>query len=295
MNAVLDVEEQTAAIVAALAGVGGHTDVVGDWWRAETANDADDSALSRSCVDASGRLIVSLSAPGPERRFACYRRREATTLPGTTAWDRLAWDGRITTGWRTWHARENASSWAHVARAVDIDNNPNVQAWHAALGAGARVYSVAANAGEMPWIAWQLDPRVRVEAALDAIGCAPAWFAVEPILGELLGGRVPRAAGPWSLAMRSDGSRWRIGTSRWARVADDDGKRRRFAATFASIGGCRSFAEGVYKVVAAAGAADLPIARAVELEFAAGDSAHIADAEFFLTVVPRDRTSGSSR
>ena len=78
--------------------------------------------------------------------------------------------------------------------------------------------------------------------------------------------------GPWSLAMRADGQRWRLGSSEWARRPEFQDKRRRFARAVAKFGADDRFAEAAYKLVEAEQGEGPParIGRAIEVEFATG-------------------------
>lgn len=272
-----DPTASTIRTLGLLAGAGAQVGAIDDWWRRSA--ERDDSGL-RSCIDTGSRLLVSLSVPAQGRQMSCYARIPGPSRPGITHWSRLDWESDLRSGWRTWYSDEPVGTWDDVLAVVDRDDSTQIADWHRILGPAARVYSVSVDRDRQPWVSWQLDPRVEIARALGAVGHAPAWQVAAGLLGELLG-RVPTVAAPWSLAVRSDGLRWRIGTSRWARIAETDHKRRRYAWTVGTLGGDRQFAEATYKVLSAS-AGQRTVGRAVELEFDSGNSP--AGAEFFLAV-----------
>lgn len=273
----VDPASSTIQALGLLAGAGTQVSAFDDWWRDLARRDGPDL---RSCIDADSRLLVSLSVPASGRRLSFYARVPGVARPGVTDWTRLDWDGHLGSGWRTWYSGEPVGTWDDVIAAVGRGFLEHIAGWHRILGAGARVYSISVDRDGRPWVSWQLDPRVQIERALAALDHGGAWLHAADFFGALLG-RVPAVAAPWSLAVRSDGLRWRIGTSRWGRLPENDDKRRRCAAVIGALGGDRNFAEASYKLLSAA--TDwTTVGRAVELEFSGSDSP--AGAEFFLAV-----------
>jgi hypothetical protein len=107
------------------------------------------------------------------------------------------------------------------------------------------------------------------------------------IIGSILGTRTSALRGPWSLAVRADGERWRLGSSEWARCPEFQHKRRRLASVIAERGGDGRFTEAAYKLLEAEQGDGAPgrIGRAVEVEFVCGPrSGSAVTIECFLAV-----------
>jgi hypothetical protein len=259
--------------VALLAGAGAVSAEAVRWL--DRGGDPGEGRLRRSCLDAGSHVIVSLPATGG-RAVGVLVRDAGDGSPGVTRMVTWDWTGAVRTGWRRLYAGEPAGTWADVLAAVGPGGRDTVARWHGVLGTNARIYSVGRRGDGPPWVAWQLDPRVLIGRALDALGVGAARPAAEAVLQAALGSRPPERGAPWSLAVASDGSRWRIGTSRWARCVESDDKRRRLASVLAAHGGDRDFAEGVYKVVAASAARPGRVGRAIEVEFALGPQPRVA-------------------
>jgi len=255
-------------------------------------------ATVRSCIDGGAELIASLSAPGG-RRLGLYARQPephpvTRSGPGCHGRSRWAWWKGGTgeparTGWRHLFSGERAGTWieieAAVAGAAAVDRD-RLRRWHAVLGPNGRIYSVSGTDGGPIWVAWQLDGRVPVDRALDALGVdgTVGRATIAGLLGSTVG--VANDSGPWSVAVAVGTDRWRLGTSRWARSREDQSKRRRLADTADAAGGDGRFAEAAYKLVQSSrpGAALTRIGRAVEVELPVrGTANRPLDVEFFLT------------
>jgi hypothetical protein len=249
----------------------------------------------RSCLDGGGELVVSVSAPDG-RRLGIYRREAEAPGGAGSHWAWWMPGPPDRTGWRRLYAGEPAHAWPDVLAAAadaraESDAIDELRRWHAVLGPNGRIYSVSAAAAQGPiWVAWQLDGRIPIARALDALAVdgRAGLDAIATLLGTGAGG-----PGPWSFALGVGTGRWRLGTSRWARHHEDDAKRRRFAAVVDQLGGDGRFAEVAYKLVAASAPGTTPtrIGRAAEIEMpVSANSAAVLDAEFFLTA-PTDRRS----
>jgi hypothetical protein len=268
-NRADDATAETVRILTLLAGGGAASSDAVEWVldRGRLAQ----SRSSRTCLDGGSQLVVAIGAPGG-RRLRLFSRVPGDRRRGVTRLASWSWDGNVSTGWRHLYSGEPVGTWADIG-AAGVDVDPILAAWHRILGPNGRIYSLDVNDRGPAWVGWQLDPGVPIGRALAALGLGGAWPAAEPVLTDLLGFRPPDKGAPWSLAVASDASRWRIGTSRWARCPEDAGKRRRLADTVSACGGDRSFAEGVYKVVLASSDVPSRVGRAAEVEFLFGPRA----------------------
>ena len=255
---------------------------------------APDAAGVGTCLDGGGEIVLSLAAPGGRRLGVFERDRRTQTDPGCSRWSwwKQERGSPAIRGSRVLMAGEPPGSWDMVTRAAG-GGTEALRYWHNVLGPGARIYSITVEAGAGQrgvWVAWQLDPGVRIDRALEALGgwSAPAEAAVE-ILGDLVPATLARDRGPWSLAVRADGERVRIGTARWARWHEDDAKRRRAVAAIGAFGGDARFAEGAYKLVLASEAnpGRSRVGRAAEVELArtrGGELGAPHELELFLAI-----------
>jgi hypothetical protein len=248
----------------------------------------------RSCIDAGSEVIVGVSAPG-ERGLRVFARVPGASGAGRIEWSWWSAEARRETGagWRRLYSGEPEGVWSEVAAIVDGDSvgGETLRRWHDRLGPRGRVYSVSAAGNSGPvWVGWQLDRGVRMDHALAACEVASTWPVFEEAVVSLLGYRPSTTGGPWSVSAALDGSRFRLGTTRWARLPEDDGKRRRLVALVDRLGGDRRFVEAAYKLVCAGADAGrrTRVGRAVELEFSTAGAQlggpESVGAEFFLSV-----------
>jgi hypothetical protein len=290
-----DIDARLCAHLLLLAGIGGDESPIQGGWPDIAGGRP--TRLERSCVDAGSRLLVSVSAP-QWRHLGLYQRVAEGGRPQVSRWS--WWKGAAASterdwGWRHVFIGEPPGVWDEVSLAVrgyawDVARTGGSEAaldvvsrWHATLGPAGRIYSLSVPETGSPWVAWHLDKRLPIDRALHACGVDGSGGLA--IIADLLGSDPSATGGPWSVAVASDGSRWRLGTSRWAHNREDAGKHRRLASVVQNLGGDGRFAEAAYKLVIAAGEDALParVGRAVEVEFAAG-SGIPAGAEFFLSV-----------
>ena len=196
------------------------------------------SREARGCVDGGSSVLLGLSAPGGRVFHAQVRR--ACTDPDVQRWACVSatpggtprrWERTVHTGDAYWAARAAAGD-----RADEFDR------LHTAFGPLARVHRVACG----PEIGWRLHPGVRLDALGPALGDLLA--AAGPILDDLHGFAVTGTTGPWSVSARftDDGTRFALGTSRWAYTVEDDRKRRRLTRWIDALGGDARHAEAVY-------------------------------------------------
>jgi hypothetical protein len=258
---------------------------------------------TRSCLDGGSDIVVSVST-ARRRRLGLYLRAPdaADSSVSRWLWWRIEADDPPRRGWRHLYAGETPGVWPDVLRTCqEYETRQGVSgsvarlhAWHAALGPSARIYSVLVPLDGAPWIAWQLDPRLAPERALAACGVSDRVGA--SIVASVTGLPAAGRGGPWSLAMAIDGSRWRLGTSAWARCPEFVDKRRRLAAAVADLGGDQRFVEAVYKLVEARQPEQVPsrIGRAIEVELPFDSAEALTEVEFFLSV-PGVRSSFDGR
>jgi len=240
-------------------------------------------AAQRTCVDAGGSLVLGVAAPGPRARHA-----EARTggTPGAAYWQGLhAVAGEPASAWRRWRtvtfAGEPAGAWAEVLDwARDAGMADQLRAAHAALGAGAGLFTASVHAAGSPqrrrdelWTGWRLDAAYRPGDALRDVGHAKAWPAALGVLRRLLGDGLGERSHPWAVLLpMHESERVRVATTIWSRVPEDAAKHRRLAEVIDSLGGDGRFAEALYKLLAGAGPEPLRgLGRALLVELEDGE------------------------
>jgi hypothetical protein len=110
-----------------------------------------------------------------------------------------------------------------------------------------------------------------------------AWLPALALWKALLGEPPNPRLGPWSISILLGGdTRFRLGSTNWARRPEGDEKRRRLGAAIEAWGGDRRYAESLYKLIASVPSRNRPhsIGRAVEIEFSSDGQPLIA--EFYL-------------
>jgi hypothetical protein len=280
MEALMSVSENAASPeellrhAALLAGLGERARPAVDEIRAAMAGEADGG---RTCIDAGSPLMIALLAPGG--RGLRVLARLAPPAGAVAPWLRFHQlpDGRLER-WRSdAYLGETAEAWQRALAAARLvaGGEERLRRYHAALGPRGRIYSVSWSLGSGPpraSVSWQLDRTSPPAEALAACGVGEAWPAAAEVFASLLGQPITPRMGPWSLLLplEDDAPRVRVGTTRWARSLEDEGKRRRLSTMFTRLGGDGRFAEALYKLVASSGPAGpaTRIGRAVELELA---------------------------
>lgn len=240
----------------------------------------------RTCIDGGSAVMFALLAPAP--RSLRLLTRSTTNVEGVMPWRRTHYlpSGKV----ERWHSEtylgEPPVAWAHAGEAAERAGAlATLRQTHAVLGPHSRLYTVSWSlAAQEPraWVGWQLDRSYPVDEALAAIGYAWAWPAAAAWWEQLLGFAPHPRRGPWSINLGLGGRpQVRLGSTNWARCAEDSEKRRRLGALIEHGGGERRFAAGLYQLIAAAAPPGRPraVGRAVELELGDGQ---VGLAEFYL-------------
>src|SRR5579859_4980810 len=249
------------------------------------------NSVSRTCIDAGNTLMFSLLAPAGRSLRLLSRLPDSIEEPGVNLWMRTyvteqgpaeRWMTRTFMG-------ESALAWQHALRvAQSVGGEETFRRLHGILGPRGRIYDITASQDSNTprgWVGWQMDRRSSPEEALTACGVPGTWRAAVPLFEQVLGHSVHQRYGPWSISWTLDSEQpfLRIGTTGWARIREDEAKRKRLVSTVTSMGGDGRFAEALYKLIDADRPPHLPsrIGRAIEIEFI-DDQLHAV--EFYLCV-----------
>lgn len=276
---------QVLRYASLLCGLGPQTGEVtsgSDWGRTAPL------AQGRTCIDAGSSLLLSVAAPGG-------RSLRAVSRLGLPSKDIVIWQrfhkraGEPVERWRSEsYLGEPADTWGRVESAARrVGGLERLRQAHSVLGPRGRIYNLSYGLGERlkATVSWQLDRFFRLDEALEQLGFKGAWGQAAGIWEDLLGFPASLRTGPWSvlIPLHDPGPRLRIGSTNWARRAEDVEKRRRLAALVEQLGGDGRYAEALYKLIEGAGRAGRrpAIGRAAEVEIL-GDQ--IVGAEFFLCV-----------
>lgn len=238
----------------------------------------------RSCVDGGTPLLFALRAPGAPRLCALHRDQQSAAL----------WHTKEYMGAEVARRGEQitevllgvAEPWARVLAHASSAQRESLRSLDHALCGYGRLFRYSARvdadgrSAELA-VTWQLDRQSDAAAALAACGAADALGAAAPILQALLGQQgLPR---PLSLCFPLDGrGAVRIGTTAWARAAEEDDKIQRLAHVMQLLAAEPRFARAVYKLLRGARAGDARhrIGRAVEIEVVGPQVLH---ADFYLS------------
>lgn len=230
-------------------------------------------AVVRTCIEGRSHHLLSLTAPGERCLHVVFR--TGLTRAGTTRWVHRRETPQGGEGWVTEvFSPGKPEAWTHTqALAQSLGTEGRLRAVHAVLGTRGRILTL--SRGQAPGrasVGWQLDRCASPVEALTACGFGGAWPEAASILKELFGLVPQPRSGPWTieLPLLEADTGLRLGTTAWARCAEDTGKRRRLVALVERLGGDSRYAEALYKLVISARAeGDLPaVGRAVELELA---------------------------
>jgi hypothetical protein len=252
-----------------------------------------------TCIDAGAPAVLAVSAPGP-RRFDVHTRGGAGGA-GEHEWSGVR-AGRGTPDLRfrrtVFTGRTGRAAVAAEAAAGTIGAAGEFRAVHRSLGPNGRIWSVTLE----PWaagVSWQVDRGVHAATALRALGCAGIWETAAEAVADVVGALPDPASGLWSIGVVFTGAgpfTFRVGSSQWARLPDDDTKIARLAAWVERHGGDRPFAAAVYRLLLSARPRRClrPIGRAVEVDVAAG---RVVGTHAYLTVpgASAGSTEGSPR
>jgi len=247
-----------------LAGLGGGARGVAGASESTTA-----AGAARTCIDAGRGLLVTLRAPGP----VAIGLADATghdPAPTVRRWRRRA-IGAPETGESLIFGAPAAEHWPLVR-----DYLPGL----AMLGqemltlrARGRVYMATRREPETgeSWIAFALHHRQLPRETLAAIGRTGVWNPVVALLSDLFGRAVTEHSRPWSIALplggpAQDRGLVRLGTTAWARVAEDHEKPVRLARQIERLGGDGSLAEAAYGLVRRATGASGAVGAACEFD-----------------------------
>lgn len=252
---------------------------------------ADDS---RTCIDGGSPLMFSVVAPithWPETHGLRVAVRYGLGKDGISTWKRTSYfPGGLREDWQVLlFSGEPAGAWTHVQSAVEqakkLDEFRHI---HAILGPHSRFYSVhqeETGFTHEAWVSWQLDRTLPADTALAALGMENAWLPAIALWENLLGFPPNPRLGPWSISVLfGKEHRLRLGSSSWARRAEDPEKRRRLATTLETWLGDRRYGEALYKLIASCTLSSRAhsIGRAVELEFSSDGQPLMA--EFYLSL-----------
>jgi hypothetical protein len=256
-------------------------------------------AEGRTCIDAGAPAVLALRAPG-RRRFDVHI-RDRTSAANEHRWTGVRTDPEgPDQRFRRWLFTDRAGRAAELATSAadHLGAGDRIRAIHRSLGPLGRIWSLTVDASTVE-VSWQLDRDVPPEVALRAFGNPDAWPLAASVIDDVVDGGPRTGPGPWSVGVLLTGSpptTVRVGTTRWARLPDDDDKVARLAAVVDRHGGDASFATAAYRLLLAASrGTGHPAGRAVEVDVSAG---HVLAAHAYLTVptaMPSRFTEGSPR
>jgi hypothetical protein len=262
---------ETLYLAALLAGEGAGAETIADLGAAAVA-----APLGRSCIDAGAPLQLTLDAPGPAGlRFGLPVSDAGAMLPESAAHGARETLARLTPPTfapphplGTWVFRGPAGDSVHA----DIrDGSPRAalarvrpllggegpsrlegvgrvlegaEPW--TLGFGVGEQSTTKRLGLRPYR--ERDPRVLAER----LGLSALFDRATPLLTALLGAPPSARHQPWLLSLPLEGARGpelRLGTSLWARRADDEAKRKTLRAAISLQGGDAGHAEALLSML----------------------------------------------
>lgn len=207
---------------------------------------------ARTCIDAGRGTLVTLRAPGP---MAFADATGPDPAPNVRRWRRRAIGPAAEVGDSLIFGAPAPEHWP-IARGYLPELGTLGEAL-ITLRSRGRMYMATRREPETgeSWIAFALHPRQPPRETLAAIGRTGVWGPAAARLAELFGRHVTEHLRPWSIALplgaaaRARGL-VRLGTTGWARAAEDPGKAARLARQVDSLGGDGGLAEAAYGLVA---------------------------------------------
>ena len=252
----------------------------------------------RTCIDAGGRLMLSVAAPGG--RSLRVLARCSTDAPGVMRWRR--WYRQAGASPELWISEAYGATPAAFERASiaasRIGAGARLRRMQEILGLRARIYSVSwrTDGRDGATVSWQLDRSYRPQDALAALGFGTAWSAVPPVWQELLGFTPGPRSGPWSilLPLHGDEPRVRVGSTNWALKPEEPDKRRRLVRLIDRLGGDARYADAMYKLMESAVPPECrrAVGRAAEIDIVEGT---VTGAEFYLCLPEQTRITHTIR